>query len=147
MGHHAGGVGGQAVALVTPLRPHADLVERELLQVGEDEGGGGGGGGVEGAVLRVVLVSEVFVHRHRVHRAQKPGKYSSHKNKKKTLCLYTAKTVYRKFKTKVPRNETAWPQSQFLYTHVGASDLYIPTIRLPIFCCRKIGGPNVGIYK
>ena len=70
VGDHAGGVGGQAAPLVAPLGPHADLVEGELLQVGEGEGGGGGGDGVEGAVLRVVLLGQAAVHRDRVHRAQ-----------------------------------------------------------------------------
>ncbi len=60
--------------------------------------------------------------------------------------LNTAKTVYQKFKTNIPRNETAWPQPNS-YIYVSASDLYIPTIDLPIlFCCRKIGGLIVGIY-
>ncbi len=35
VGHYPGGVGGQAVALVSALGPHADLVKGELLQVGE----------------------------------------------------------------------------------------------------------------
>jgi hypothetical protein len=33
------------------------------------------------------------------------------------------------------------------YIHVSVSDLYIPLIGLPIFFCRKIGGPNVEIYR
>ncbi len=32
------------------------------------------------------------------------------------------------------------------HIHVFVSDLYIPTISPPIFCC-KIGGPIVGRYK
>jgi len=32
----------------------------------------------------------------------------------KTVC--TAHALYRKFKTNIPRNETAWPRSQFLYS-------------------------------
>jgi len=74
VGDHAGGVGGQAVALVPPLRPHAHLVERELLQVGEEVGGGVGGGGVDLAVRRVVLVGQACVHRHRVHGTQEPNR-------------------------------------------------------------------------
>jgi hypothetical protein len=37
-----------------------------------------------------------------------------------------AYTLYRKFKTYIPRNETARRRSQFL--QVSESDLYIPTI-------------------
>jgi hypothetical protein len=33
------------------------------------------------------------------------------------------------------------------YIHVSVSDLYIPMNGLPILCCRKIGGPMVGIYR
>jgi hypothetical protein len=44
------------------------------------------------------------------------------------------------------RNKTARSESQFPL-HVPVSDLYIPTIGLPIFCCRKIDGTIVGIYK
>jgi hypothetical protein len=33
------------------------------------------------------------------------------------------------------------------YMHVSVSYLYNPTFGLPIFCCRKIVGPIVGIYK
>jgi hypothetical protein len=35
---------------------------------------------------------------------------------------YTAKTLYRKFETKIPRNETAPPLSQFLHS-CSKSDL------------------------
>ncbi len=33
------------------------------------------------------------------------------------------------------------------HIHVSVSDLYIPTIGLPILCYRKICGPILGIYK
>jgi hypothetical protein len=34
------------------------------------------------------------------------------------------------------------------YIHVSVSDLYIPTIAMVcLFCCRKIDGPIIGIYK
>jgi hypothetical protein len=33
------------------------------------------------------------------------------------------------------------------YIHISVSKLYIPTINLPIFGCKKIGGPILGIYK
>jgi hypothetical protein len=45
--------------------------------------------------------------------------------------IHTAKTLDRKFETKIPRNETARPRSQF-YIHVSVSHLYIPMIGLPI---------------
>ncbi len=41
--------------------------------------------------------------------------------------IYTAKTLYRKVKTNLPRNETARPRSQFLHS-VSVSDCYILTI-------------------
>jgi hypothetical protein len=43
----------------------------------------------------------------------------------------TAKTVYQKFETNIPRNETARPQSQFLYS-CFFERLYIPTFGLRI---------------
>jgi hypothetical protein len=33
------------------------------------------------------------------------------------------------------------------YIHVSVSDLHIPTRSVCLFCCKKIGGPIVGIYK
>jgi hypothetical protein len=33
------------------------------------------------------------------------------------------------------------------YIHVSVSDLYNPTIGLPILMLKKISGPIVGIYK
>jgi hypothetical protein len=60
-------------------------------------------------------------------------------------CDFTAKTVYRKFETNIPRNETARPQSQS-YIHVSMSNFYIPMIGLVrLSCCRKIGGPIIWI--
>jgi hypothetical protein len=54
-------------------------------------------------------------------------------------------TLHRKFEANIPRNETAWHCSQFLYS-CAMSDWYIPTIGLPIllYCLR---GLIVGIYK
>ncbi len=43
----------------------------------------------------------------------------------------TAKTKYRKFKTNIPSKGILRPQSEFPL-HVSVSDLYIPTISLPI---------------
>jgi hypothetical protein len=45
-------------------------------------------------------------------------------------CKYC--TVCRKLETNIRRNETARPRSLFFYIHVSVSDLYIPTIGLPI---------------
>jgi hypothetical protein len=47
------------------------------------------------------------------------------------LGLGTAKTSYRKIETLIPRNETGGlsPNS---YVHASVSDLYIPTVGLPI---------------
>ncbi len=54
----------------------------------------------------------------------------------------TAKTVYRKCETNNPRNETARPLSQFMFLRA----IYIFPRLVCLFCCRKIGGPIVGIY-
>jgi hypothetical protein len=48
------------------------------------------------------------------------------------LLTLTAKTQYQEFEPNIPRKGTARPQSQFLYIHVSVSDLYSPTIGLPI---------------
>jgi hypothetical protein len=52
---------------------------------------------------------------------------SRNKELRNTLSVYlfrTAKTLYRKFETNIPRNETAWPYSLYLI-HVSVSDFYI----------------------
>ncbi len=64
---------------------------------------------------------------------------------------YTAKILYRKLKKKkiFPERNlgNCAAQSQFLHhIRVSMSDLYIPTIGLPIDC-SKIGGPILGINK
>ncbi len=66
------------------------------------------------------------------------------------LCLpawtykYTAKTVYRKFETNNPKNETARPQSNS-YIHVTVRDLNIPTIGLPILLQENRGADRGNI--
>ncbi len=49
--------------------------------------------------------------------------------------MYTAKTQYRKFETNCAKG-TARPQSNF-HIHVSVSDLYIPSIGLPILLQGK----------
>ncbi len=62
----------------------------------------------------------------------------------RSLIHCTAKIVYRISETNIPRNETAWPQSQFL--HSCFCEWFIcPTI-VCLFCCRKICRPILGIY-
>jgi hypothetical protein len=61
--------------------------------------------------------------------------------------LQTAKTVYRKFETNIPRNETARPQSQFLRVHSCFCARFIFPRSICLFCCRKIGGPIMGMWK
>ncbi len=56
----------------------------------------------------------------------------------------TAKTQSRKFETNIPRKGIAQPQSQFLHSCVFERFIYIPFC---LFCCRKICGPFLGIYK
>jgi hypothetical protein len=48
-----------------------------------------------------------------------------------------------------PRNGTARLQSQYLhsYIHVYLCAIYIFPRSVCVFCCRKIGGPIVGIYS
>jgi hypothetical protein len=58
-----------------------------------------------------------------------------------------AKTLYRKFETNIPRKETARLQSQFLHLCFCAWAIYIFPRSVCLFCCRKIGGLIMGIYK
>ncbi len=60
---------------------------------------------------------------------------------------YTAKTQYRKFETNIPRKGTARPQSHPIPTFMILWAIYIFLWSVCLFCCRKIGGPNVGIYR
>ncbi len=46
--------------------------------------------------------------------------------------------------TNIPKKEIAQPQSQF-HIYVPVSDLYIPTIDLPILL-QEISGPILWIY-
>ncbi len=54
----------------------------------------------------------------------------------KPILYHTAKNQHRKFETNIPRKGTERPQSQFPHSPVSVSDLYIPTIDMPV-CCRK----------
>ncbi len=53
-----------------------------------------------------------------------------------TVITLTAKTLSRKFDTNIPRNETARPRPNS-YIHASVSDLYIPTVGLPILLREK----------
>jgi hypothetical protein len=53
------------------------------------------------------------------------------------------KTQYRKFETNIPRKGIARPN---FHIQVSVSDLYIPTIGLPILLHEKCG-PILEIYK
>ncbi len=58
-----------------------------------------------------------------------------------------AKTQYRKFETNISRKGIARPRPNF-HVHVSASDLCtVFPQSLCLFCCRKICGPILGIYK
>jgi hypothetical protein len=61
------------------------------------------------------------------------------------ILIHTAKTLYRKFETNIPRNETARSRSQPLH-HASVSDLYIPTIDLPILL-QENRWTGRGVYK
>jgi hypothetical protein len=57
---------------------------------------------------------------------------------------YAAKIMNRKKEKKFPRKEIA--RTDF-YIHIYVSDLYIPTISLPILLQQyTVGGPILGIY-
>jgi hypothetical protein len=59
---------------------------------------------------------------------------------------HTAKTKYRNFETNIPRKGISGLSPNF-HIHASVSDLYIPTIGLPILqeeICRPILG---GLYK
>jgi hypothetical protein len=65
---------------------------------------------------------------------------------------YTAKLlVYRKFETYIPRKGTGhWAvgsRSPNSSTFMFLCAIYIFPWWVCIFCCRKVGGPIVGIYK
>ncbi len=55
---------------------------------------------------------------------------------------YTAKTLYRKFETDIPRNETVRP-SQFLHLCICERLIY----SIPMIGPGKIGEAIVGMYK
>ncbi len=62
----------------------------------------------------------------------------------KLICdppVYTAKNQYRKFETNISRKGIA-----NFHIHVPVSELYIPTIDLPILL-QEICGPILGIYE
>jgi hypothetical protein len=46
--------------------------------------------------------------------------------------FFIAKTQYRKFEINIPKKGIARPKSHNFHIHVSLSDLYIPTIVLPI---------------
>ncbi len=48
------------------------------------------------------------------------------------LIVHSKDTVPKILKN-TPRKDTAWPQSQISYIHISVTDLYIPTIGLPIW--------------
>ncbi len=59
---------------------------------------------------------------------------------------HTAKTQYRKFETNISRKETARLQSPIsTFMFLWAVCIFLWSVCL--LCCRKIGGPNVGIYR
>ncbi len=60
-------------------------------------------------------------------------------------CSHTAMSQYRKWKHIFPEKEMRGHSPNF-HIHVSVSDLYIPTIYLPILL-QEICGPIPGIYK
>jgi hypothetical protein len=60
---------------------------------------------------------------------------------------YTAKTHYRKFVTNIPRKGIERLQSQFPHSCVCERFIHIFPQPVCLFCCRKIGGPILRIFK
>jgi hypothetical protein len=60
--------------------------------------------------------------------------------------LCTAKKQYRKLETNIPEKELRGTSPNF-HIHVSVSDLYFPTIGLPILRRKIVCGPILGIYK
>jgi hypothetical protein len=58
---------------------------------------------------------------------------------------YTAKNQYRKFEANIPRKGFLRGHRPNFDIHVSVSDLYIPTIDLPILL-QELCGPILGIY-
>ncbi len=56
---------------------------------------------------------------------------------------HIAKTQNRTFETNIPRTGTAWLQSQLMLMWA----IYVFLWPVCLFCCWKIGGPRVGIYR
>ncbi len=59
---------------------------------------------------------------------------------------YTAKTRYRKFRNKYFQVRNCAPTTVPTPTFMFLWGIYIFHWSVCLFCCRKIGGPNVGIY-
>jgi hypothetical protein len=59
---------------------------------------------------------------------------------------YTAKNQYRKLEKKIFSEKELRGHSPNFHIHVSVSDLYSPTIDLPILL-QEICGPILGIYK
>jgi hypothetical protein len=51
----------------------------------------------------------------------------------------------RKLETNIPRKGIVWPQSQFPHSCVCKRFIYSPD--RSAYCCRKVCGPILGIYK
>ncbi len=73
----------------------------------------------------------------------KHGLSDSNSGRKYTGC--TAKILYRKFETNVPRNGNFAASSQFRPSCICKRFLYSQD-RSALICCSKIGGPIVGVY-
>jgi hypothetical protein len=62
---------------------------------------------------------------------------------------YNAKSQYRKFETNIPRKGLRGHSPNF-HIHVSLSDLHVYSHNQSVclfFCCMKICGPILGIYK
>ncbi len=73
-------------------------------------------------------------------------------SKEQTLSLanffrYTAKILYRKFETYIPRDKRDCVATVPIPTYMFLCAIYRFPRSVCIFCYKKIGGPIVGIYK
>ncbi len=84
---------------------------------------------VAGTAVLTLLVSLLLLYRH----VTKSFRYPQHALQRNSEQIFPGKELHG--------------LSPNFHIHVSVSDLYIPTIGLPVFCCRKIGGPILWIYK
>jgi hypothetical protein len=85
-------------------------------------------------------------------RGRVAGSKASRPGGRGVSLVYTAKNQYRKFSKNIPKKGIHIPRKELrghsanFHIHVSVSDLYIPTMDLPILL-QEICGMILGIYK